>query len=89
VPHRDRKLARPPLWAIWLIGIPLAVAATLLAVFFFTLFLVVFVLAATIVALRLWWLRRQLRNARSEEVIEGEYTVVRKSERLTEDDRGK
>jgi membrane protein implicated in regulation of membrane protease activity len=81
------QLLRLPIWAIWLIGVPLAISATLLAVFFFTLFLVVFALGITVVALRLWWLRRKLRSARTGEVIEGEYTVVRKSERLSEVDR--
>jgi len=81
------QITRLPIWAIWLIGIPLAIAATLLAVFFFTLFLIVFVLAATVVALRLWWLRRKPRGTGAGEVIEGEYTVVRKSERLSEADR--
>jgi membrane protein implicated in regulation of membrane protease activity len=81
------QLLRLPLWAIWLIGVPIAIAATLLAVFFFTLFLIVFVSALTVVALRLWWLRRKLQRRQTGAVIEGEYTVVRKSGQPSDVDR--
>jgi membrane protein implicated in regulation of membrane protease activity len=83
----DVPSTRYPIWAIWLIGVPLAISALLLAAFFFTLFLVFFVLALAVIALRIWWLRRKLRHARSSQIIEGEYSVVRKSERLPDSER--
>ena len=48
-------------WLIYLIGVPLVLAITLLAIFFFAAFLGVFVALLAIAALRVWLLRRQMR----------------------------
>jgi hypothetical protein len=48
-------------WLTYLIAIPLIVAITLLAIFFFAAFLGLFVAVLAIAALRVWWLRRQVR----------------------------
>ena len=63
-------------WLSYLILVPAALAAVLLAVFFFAAFLAVFALAALVFSVRLWWLRRKLRKAADDHTLEGEYTVV-------------
>lgn len=73
-----QSLPYPP-WLLLLVGLPLAITAILLAVFFFTFFLIFFVLAMLVVGLRLWWLRRKLRQAQpssSTTALETEYEVV-------------
>ncbi|MDE2088737.1 MAG: hypothetical protein KGJ12_01810 [Gammaproteobacteria bacterium] len=63
-------------WVSYLIMVPAALAAVLLAMFFFAAFLAVFALAALVFSVRLWWLRRKLRKAADGHTLEGEYTVV-------------
>lgn len=66
-------------WIMWLIGIPVAIAAAFLALFFFTLFMVLFGLVVVAFGLRLWWLRRKREQEFASSVIEGEYIVVKKN----------
>lgn len=75
---------RYPVWVLWLVGVPIAVAAIALVVFFFTFFLIVFAFAALVFALRIWWLRRKLRRAPPRSIIEGEYVVLRGPQRTTD-----
>ena len=63
-------------WVSYLILVPAALAAVLLAMFFFAAFLAVFALAALVFSVRLWWLRRKLRKAADSHTLEGEYQVV-------------
>ena len=44
-------------WLTYLIAIPVIIAITLLAIFFFAAFLGLFVALLAIAALRVWWLR--------------------------------
>jgi len=44
-------------WLTYLVAIPLVVATTLLAIFFFAAFLGLFAAALAVAALRIWWLR--------------------------------
>ena len=46
-------------WLIYLIGVPLVLAVTLLAIFFFAAFLGLFAAALGIAALCVWWRRRK------------------------------
>jgi len=48
-------------WLTYLVAIPLIVAITLLAIFFFAAFLGLFVALLAIATLSVWWLRRQMR----------------------------
>jgi hypothetical protein len=48
-------------WLTLLIAVPLIIAVTLLAIFFFAAFLGLFVAVLAVAALRVWWLRRQMR----------------------------
>ncbi len=68
---------RYPVWLLWLVGIPVAIAAIALAVFFLTFMLIIFGIAIAVFALRIWWLRRRLRHTLRSGVIEGEYVVVK------------
>lgn len=49
-------------WLTLLIAVPLIIAVTLLAIFFFAAFLGLFVAVLAIAALRVWWLRRKMRR---------------------------
>jgi hypothetical protein len=48
-------------WLTYLIAIPLIVAITLLAIFFFAAFLGLFAAVLALAALRIWWLRGKQR----------------------------
>ena len=75
-------------WRPWLAAalmVPLLLVAMMLGFF---LFLAVLGLAAVFtigMAVRLWWLRRQLRRSGAPTVLDAEYVVVR--ERITRDPR--
>jgi membrane protein implicated in regulation of membrane protease activity len=66
-------------WLSLLIAIPLIVAVTLLAIFFFAAFLGLFVAVLAIAALRVWWLRRKLRHSRSSETFEDRHLVIKQA----------
>ena len=59
-----------------LLAIALAVAAVLLAIFFFSAFLALFLPIAIASFVRRWWLLRKAKQERSGSVSEGEYYVV-------------
>lgn len=86
---------RPPGWRSYLLLAPLLVASVVLGVFFFTLFMALFAVAALVFGARLWWLRRKLRKAAAAgaagqpAVLDGEYTVVHEEIRHTEIRRGR
>jgi hypothetical protein len=51
------RLFRLNRWLTYLIAVPLVIALTLLAIFFFATFLGLFAAVLAIAALRIWWLR--------------------------------
>jgi energy-coupling factor transporter transmembrane protein EcfT len=51
------RLFRLNPWLTLLIGVPLIIAVTLLAIFFFAAFLGLFAAVVALAALRVWWLR--------------------------------
>ena len=55
------RLFRLNPWLTYLIAIPLIVAITLLAIFFFAAFLGLFAAVLALAALRIWWLRGKQR----------------------------
>ncbi|SFW31557.1 hypothetical protein [Nitrosovibrio sp. Nv17] len=69
-------------WAAYLLFIPVLAVMAILGVFFFTAFLALFAVTAAAISLRLWWLRRKLRQ--TVEVQEGEYSVIEDVEILEE-----
>jgi Flp pilus assembly protein TadB len=66
-------------WMFYLILLPIFVAATLIGIFFFAAFLALFALAAVVLGLRFWWLRRKLRKSKRIENLEGEYIVIKET----------
>jgi len=54
----------------------LGLAILVVAFFFIGIALIAGAVLAVIILLRLWWLRRKLREAMNDDVVEGEYTVV-------------
>lgn len=77
-----------PAWLVWVIAIPIAIAAAFLAFFFLTFFLIAAAIAALGIGLRLWWLKRKLRRAGGPQVIEGEYRVVYEERTAVRDPSG-
>jgi hypothetical protein len=76
-------------WALYLILIPAFILLAILGIFFFTAFFALFAVAAAGLALRLWWLRRKLRESLDQHVSgrgssEGEYVVVEDAEIIEE-----
>jgi uncharacterized iron-regulated membrane protein len=65
--------------------IPVLLVAMMLGVFLFLAVLGLGVLFAIVLAVRLWWLRRQLRRSGAPTVLDAEYVVVR--ERVSHDRR--
>jgi len=65
-------------WLAILLIVPVLLAAMLLGFILFIAVLGLAALFATVLATRLWWLRRKLRkNGNGGMVLEGEYVVVR------------
>ncbi len=58
----------------------LVLALIVLGLFFLTVALIAGGLLALIILARWWWLSRKLRRQRAEEILEGEYKVVERSE---------
>jgi hypothetical protein len=80
-------------WALYLIVIPVFILLAILGIFFFTAFFALFAVAAAGLALRLWWLRRKLRESPDQRVSErgvseGEYVVIEDAE-IIEETNGK
>jgi hypothetical protein len=76
-------------WALYLILIPVFILLAILGIFFFTAFFALFAVAAAGLALRLWWLRRKLRESPDQRVSErgvseGEYVVIEDAEIIEE-----
>jgi hypothetical protein len=82
-------------WALYLVLIPVFILLAILGIFFFTAFFALFAVAAAGLALRLWWLRRKLRESleghvSERGVSEGEYVVIEDAEIIEEsNDRNK
>lgn len=68
-------------WLTWLILIPAVLATLTLGVLFFALFLALLAVAALVIGLRLWWLRRRPHRPSSSEIIEAEYEVIQEREK--------
>lgn len=66
-------------WLIYLLLVPVIAATTLLAIFFFAVFLALFAVAVVVVGLRVWWLRWKLRHSRSSESFEDRYVVTKEA----------
>lgn len=69
-------------WARYLILAPTLLAAALITMFFFAAFLALFTLGAVSLGLWSWWLRRRLRKARSHQVLNGEYVLIKETKRF-------
>jgi len=79
-------------WALYLVLIPVFILLAILGVFFFTAFFALFAVAAAGLALRLWWLRRKLRESlegregrvSEKGISEGDYVVIEDAEIVEE-----
>jgi hypothetical protein len=76
-------------WALYLALVPVFILLAILGIFFFTAFFALFAVGAAGLALRLWWLRRKLRESLDEResergVSEGEYVVIEDAEIIEE-----
>ncbi|HET7062173.1 MAG TPA: hypothetical protein VFI43_08360 [Nitrosospira sp.] len=72
-------------WLLYLLLVPAFIVMAILGIFFFTAFLALFAVVATGLALRLWWLRRELRKpAAGPDHREGEYQVIEDAEIVEE-----
>jgi hypothetical protein len=78
-------------WALYVVLIPVFILLAILGIFFFTAFFALFAVAAAGLALRLWWLRRKLRESvegrvpsTERGVSEGEYVVIEDAEIIEE-----
>jgi len=66
----QRLLQRPPLWKRWLIALGAAgvlVISFMLGAILLTVIAGIAAIAALVIAIRVWWLRRKLRNDSSDE----------------------
>lgn len=70
-----------------LLLIPLAVTGLVLGVFFFAVGLAVVTGFLAVLSLRLWWLRRKLRQQGAAPIIEGEFHTISSDHRLRRSDR--
>ena len=69
-------------WLTYLLLVPLLIVMAVLGIFFFTAFLALFAVVAAGFGLRLWWLRRKLRE--SMQTAEAEYDVIEDAEIVEE-----
>jgi predicted neutral ceramidase superfamily lipid hydrolase len=75
-------------WISFLILIPVILAAMVLAVFFFSVFLALFLIAGSVLSLWMWWLRRKWRRAVPLEGLQGGNAII-KEIRSVETEMGK
>jgi hypothetical protein len=69
-------------WLTYLLLVPVLIVMAVLGIFFFTAFLALFAVVAAGFGLRLWWLRRKLRE--SMQTAEAEYDAVEDAEIIEE-----
>jgi Flp pilus assembly protein TadB len=69
-------------WLTYLLLVPVLIVMVVLGIFFFTAFLALFAVVAAGFGLRLWWLRRKLRE--SMQTAEAEYNVIEDAEIVEE-----
>ncbi len=69
-------------WLTYLLLVPVLIVMAVLGIFFFTAFLALFAVVAAGFGLRLWWLRRKLRE--SMQTAEAEYDVIEDAEIIEE-----
>lgn len=67
-------------WVIYLTIIPIAIVMITLGAFFFAAFLAIFAIAAIVIAVRIWWLRRKYRGKTQTTEEEGDYTIIEDAE---------
>lgn len=74
----DASVHRFPVnrWVGYLITIPLALIGVAFAVFFFSAFLALFLIAGSALGIWMWWIRRQTSTDRESSTLEGIYQVV-------------
>ncbi len=63
-------------WVLYLTIIPVAIVMIALGAFFFAAFLAIFAIAAVVIGIRMWWLRRKYRGQMQAEKENGEYTII-------------
>jgi len=74
-----------PRWTRYLVLAPAAIAAMLLAIFFFAVFAALFVIGSLGLGIWFWWLRRKFRKAAaSGQPLEGEYWVIERKTSIIE-----
>jgi len=66
-------------WLVWLLLLPILIAAAVIGFFVFVVILGLVLFIAAVLMARLWWLRRKMRKAAVSQTLEGEYVVVRAS----------
>jgi CHASE3 domain sensor protein len=69
-------------WLTYLLLVPVLIVMAVLGIFFFTAFLALFAVVAAGFGLRLWWLRRKLRE--SMQTAKAEYDVIEDAEIVEE-----
>ena len=72
--------ARPG-WLERILALIITVALVILGFFFLAAALIAGSIVAAVIVGRWWWLTRKLRQARQQDVFEGEYTIVEQSRR--------
>lgn len=65
-------------WLVALLLVPTLLVAAVVGVFVFAIVLGLVMLAASVILLRFWWLRRKMRKTGGgRKILEGEYEVIR------------
>ena len=63
-------------WVLYLTIIPVAIVMITLGAFFFAAFLAIFAIAAVVIGVRIWWLRRKYQGQVQSEKEDGDYTII-------------
>ena len=63
-------------WVLYLTIIPVAIVMIALGAFFFAAFLAIFAIAAVVIGVRIWWLRRKYQGQVQSEKEDGDYTII-------------